>query len=405
MGCLKLPYNQGQEGLEASVVFLGVDLEKKGKQQFFRIDYYPFGLTAKSYTRSAADPTKYLYNGGVEQNDYTSYYETFYRNYDASIGRFMGVDIKAASFSSQTPYQYAFNDPVSLNDPLGDAPMGDLYGEHSYDESRARSGAGFGYMDGKGTSYRYGGNGRIRNSNGWYGGDVYFGNSNSLNIDQLLKLVNFNSLPQHSITDVSFKNGFATIKTIVWDFDDVPNPDVDFGGWIDAGGETTFSTRTRFKKIDGFSDSSDRVANNKSNLDVGLPHFAGLAVNVADDVLMEVAGNLAAIKKSAADVVDLRFTDEATKLSTTASWVKWGGRIFGAYSALNINEQHSKGQISDFQMVMEQGINYFSVRGGYVGAAAGVGWEIGRAITQTDVYQEHVHGVKPKFESIFLKNN
>jgi RHS repeat-associated protein len=163
MGCLKLPYNQGQEGLEASVVFLGVDLEKKGKQQFFRIDYYPFGLTAKSYTRSAADPTKYLYNGGVEQNDYTSYYETFYRNYDASIGRFMGVDIKAASFSSQTPYQYAFNDPVSLNDPLGDAPMGDLY-DHSYDDPKARDGAGFGYMDGKGTSYRYGGYGRVRNN-------------------------------------------------------------------------------------------------------------------------------------------------------------------------------------------------------------------------------------------------
>ena len=33
VGCLKLPYNQEQEGLEESVVFLGGHLGKKGKQQ------------------------------------------------------------------------------------------------------------------------------------------------------------------------------------------------------------------------------------------------------------------------------------------------------------------------------------------------------------------------------------
>lgn len=76
-----------------------------------------------SYTRTAADPTKYLYNAGAEKNDLTGYYETFYRNYDASIGRFTGVDIMAAKYSSMTPYQYAFNDPVTFNDPLGDDPV------------------------------------------------------------------------------------------------------------------------------------------------------------------------------------------------------------------------------------------------------------------------------------------
>lgn len=75
-----------------------------------------------TYTRTAADPTKYLYNAGAELNDLTGYYETFYRNYDATIGRFTGVDIMAAKYSSMTPYQYAFNDPVFWNDPLGDDP-------------------------------------------------------------------------------------------------------------------------------------------------------------------------------------------------------------------------------------------------------------------------------------------
>ena len=86
------------------------------------IDYYPFGMEAMTYTRTAANPTKYLYNAGAEKNELTGYYETFYRNYDATIGRFTGVDIMAAKYSSTSPYVYAFNDPVYWNDPLGDDP-------------------------------------------------------------------------------------------------------------------------------------------------------------------------------------------------------------------------------------------------------------------------------------------
>ena len=90
------------------------------------VDYYPFGMEATSYTRTAADPTEYLYNGGVEKNPHSGYYETFYRQYDASIGRFMAVD-PPTNFTSVTPYNYAFNDPVFWNDPLGDDPTADCY--------------------------------------------------------------------------------------------------------------------------------------------------------------------------------------------------------------------------------------------------------------------------------------
>lgn len=41
-------------------------------------------------------PNKQLYNGGSEwQNDFGNlpdYYQTFYRNYDAVLGRFIGTD-------------------------------------------------------------------------------------------------------------------------------------------------------------------------------------------------------------------------------------------------------------------------------------------------------------------------
>ena len=67
---------------------------------------------------------KHLYNGGREwQNDFSNllpdYYQTFYRNYDAATARFIAVDPMAESTHSMTTYQYAGNNPVMLNDPMG----------------------------------------------------------------------------------------------------------------------------------------------------------------------------------------------------------------------------------------------------------------------------------------------
>ena len=68
-------------------------------------------------------PNNNLYNGGSEwQNDYGNLpdlQQTFYRNYDAALGRWVGVDPMAEGAGSMTSYQYAGNNPVMLNDPLG----------------------------------------------------------------------------------------------------------------------------------------------------------------------------------------------------------------------------------------------------------------------------------------------
>ena len=68
-------------------------------------------------------PNKQLFNGGSEwQNDYSNlpdYYQTFYRNYDAALGRFIGVDPKAESAETMTAYQFAGNNPIMNNDPQG----------------------------------------------------------------------------------------------------------------------------------------------------------------------------------------------------------------------------------------------------------------------------------------------
>ena len=86
--------------------------------------YYAFGLVMPGSTvTTPANPEKHLYNGGSEwQNDYGNlpdYYQTYYRNYDAAIGRFVGADPAAEGAESMSSYQYAGNNPIRFNDPLG----------------------------------------------------------------------------------------------------------------------------------------------------------------------------------------------------------------------------------------------------------------------------------------------
>lgn len=83
-------------------------------------NYYAFGLQTKdSWTRIDTKPNQYLYNAGSEYNAATDNYEMPFRSYDPALGRMNGVDIMVDQFSSITPYQYAANDPVRLNDPTG----------------------------------------------------------------------------------------------------------------------------------------------------------------------------------------------------------------------------------------------------------------------------------------------
>lgn len=112
-------------------------------------DYYPFGgQQATSWTRVSAQDNLRLYNAGSELNKLTQNYETFYRQYDPMLGRFNGIDIKAVKYANQSPYQFAGNNPVSNNDPMGDdynpPPPRHIPGYPGAHETRGPSGAGNG---------------------------------------------------------------------------------------------------------------------------------------------------------------------------------------------------------------------------------------------------------------------
>jgi RHS repeat-associated protein len=85
-------------------------------------EYYPFGLqTANSWTRDNTT-NNFLANGGTEMNTTSSLYDLEFRNFDPILGRMNQVDPMSDMYGNHTPYNYAFNNPVSINDPNGADP-------------------------------------------------------------------------------------------------------------------------------------------------------------------------------------------------------------------------------------------------------------------------------------------
>jgi RHS repeat-associated protein len=86
-------------------------------------EYYAFGLKMANISYKAASTltNRYGWNGGNEYEDEgeLNYSNTFYRKYDAQIGRFTGIDMLAEEFFNFSPYNFGLGNPVMFNDPSG----------------------------------------------------------------------------------------------------------------------------------------------------------------------------------------------------------------------------------------------------------------------------------------------
>ncbi len=118
-------YVSNEDASDVNVFFDDLMITHKHGPIIQSDEYYPFGLQANSSYSIADIFNNRLFNAGSELNSSTNNYETFYRNYDPALGRFNGIDIKATSYSSTSPYVFANNDPVYYNDPLGDTYLMD----------------------------------------------------------------------------------------------------------------------------------------------------------------------------------------------------------------------------------------------------------------------------------------
>ena len=91
---------------------------------------------ANSWTRENTTGNNFLANGGTELNATSNLYDLAYRHYDPVLGRMNGVDPMASKYSSLTPYNFSFNDPVTFADPRGADPADHYFygGYFTYDD-------------------------------------------------------------------------------------------------------------------------------------------------------------------------------------------------------------------------------------------------------------------------------
>ncbi|MBD2769223.1 hypothetical protein IC235_15130 [Hymenobacter sp. BT664] len=91
-------------------------------------DYYPFGLTMNGRAWNDITGYRFGFNGKEKDAEFNSNYDFGARIYDPRIGRWMATDPLAGKMSSHSPYNYAFDNPVSLIDPDGMMPHSPIYG-------------------------------------------------------------------------------------------------------------------------------------------------------------------------------------------------------------------------------------------------------------------------------------
>ena len=99
-------YIVNENAVQADVYFDDVTMTYTPGNVIQYSEYYPYGLqTANSWTRDNSK-NNFLYNDGSELNATSGWYETFFRGYDASLGRFMQVDPLATKVHVLSPYNY-----------------------------------------------------------------------------------------------------------------------------------------------------------------------------------------------------------------------------------------------------------------------------------------------------------
>ena len=77
----------------------------------------------KITSRSGNEGYRYGFNG-MEKDDEIAgegnSYTTYFRQYDARLGRWKSIDPEARKYAWQSPYVAFNNNPIYYNDPFGD---------------------------------------------------------------------------------------------------------------------------------------------------------------------------------------------------------------------------------------------------------------------------------------------
>lgn len=124
MGCQKLTYYESETTLGENWKVFASGIEKTASSSIFCKDYYAGGSIMPGRSFSSSD-YRYGYNAGSEKDDEItgvtgSHITTFFREFDTRLLRTWSVDPVFQPW--QSPYTSMDNNPILLNDPMGDKP-------------------------------------------------------------------------------------------------------------------------------------------------------------------------------------------------------------------------------------------------------------------------------------------
>ncbi len=315
-----------------------------------------------------------------------------YRNYDPILGRMNGVDPMASKYSSLTPYNYSFNNPVTFTDPNGADPYNHYSGGSGYyfsggyytydDVARNPDNMGefhsaFGWRDSYSMGFLASAMGYGRMSS-WQGSTFFAGIPMPVGA-QRQRIMN-------GVTEaLTNKDGG------IWDVNPIT------GKATQLWSESKFLEQLELQKYFGI-DPNSLTTCNEPNCKHGVAKSG--VVNTAVGTATAVAGELYYSEKAGTWMGKNFKIYEQTwggngptggKLKfgkKVSTGFKIGGYGLGILSAYDIRQQNKVGEITDRQKYIEQASNLFTTIGGIYGASWGVGWEIGRGITKTEWYQE-----------------
>ncbi|MGK6353480.1 RHS repeat-associated core domain-containing protein [Parapedobacter sp. DT-150] len=308
----------------------------------FTADYYPFGLQYRQYIRAGSPKNNYLYNGkelqdGIKQYDYGA------RFYDPVLGRWGSVDPLAESFQPYSPYNYTLNNPMRFIDPNG-MWVDDYY----YNEEEEIE-----YVVQNDQPDRH----FVSDSEGEYSEVGYNELSQDMRQDYSLVSSGIQS------GDLGFDEGVLSL-----------------GSMLSTGtGQSGGDMKGFYLSLLGYG--LDRTSNKMFNKNTWY------SLHQWKTYSQKFNGNQYTGGKNA----------HGRTISRGFTGIGYGLGIYNAYS---VEQQYSNGQINIAQRWTEQVSNVISTGGGVHGAAWGIGWEIGRTITNIPGYHENVRVPAQRFLGI-----
>ena len=98
------------------------EIDPADSDEVLQVDhFYPFGLRMAGISTAPAVPNFYTFTGKEYQDELGLGWVDFgARMYDASVGRWNGVDALAEKYYSWSPFHYVLGNPIKLIDPNGE---------------------------------------------------------------------------------------------------------------------------------------------------------------------------------------------------------------------------------------------------------------------------------------------